>query len=155
MPGYTNIPKPTGSSYINVNSSGKESFDDDGVTFDSANTFFDGINNAVWSNLNKPNFSNPTTIFVDINDSDWNGGGGLANPAGTYATIPYTSSMATYVGLYIVHSTSTIPSVVLGVLDRMAVLSNGALSSQEQIGLNNGKIRTPQFSNYTNISKPT
>lgn len=66
MPGYTNIAKPTGTPYTQVNSSGKEGFNDSAVTFDQATTFFDGINNAVYTKLSKPtgtaytNISKPT-----------------------------------------------------------------------------------------------
>lgn len=62
MPGYTNIAKPTGTGYANVNSSGKEAFDDTTVTFDQSTTFFDGINNAVYINLSKPTSSSYTNI---------------------------------------------------------------------------------------------
>lgn len=59
---YTNISKPTGTPYTNVNSSGKEGFDDAAVTFDQATTFFDGVNNAVYTNINKPTGSSYTNI---------------------------------------------------------------------------------------------
>lgn len=59
---YTNIPKPTGANYTDVNSSGKEGFDDATVTFDASATFFDGINNAVYINVNKPTGSSYTNI---------------------------------------------------------------------------------------------
>jgi len=62
MANYTNISKPTGASYTNVNSSGKEGFNDSAVTFDSATTFFDGVNNAVYTNVNKPSGSPYTNI---------------------------------------------------------------------------------------------
>jgi len=62
MPGYTNVAKPTGANYTNVNSSGKESFDDAGVSFDSATTFFDGVNNAVYTNVSKPTGAAYTSI---------------------------------------------------------------------------------------------
>lgn len=59
---YTNIPKPTGASYTNVNSSGKEGFDDATILFDDPNTFFDGINNAVYTNVSKPTGSSYTLV---------------------------------------------------------------------------------------------
>lgn len=62
MPGYTNVAKPTGTPYTPVNSSGKEGFDDTAVLFDSATTFFDGINSAVYVNISKPTGSSYTNI---------------------------------------------------------------------------------------------
>ena len=93
--------------------------------------------------------TNPDTIVVDINEADWAGDGSLANAVGTYTTTSFTATMQAYVGLYITGNTTTIPTVILGVLDRMAVLSNGYLTSVEQIGLGNGKIRTPSFGGTT------
>ena len=63
MPSYTNVSKPTGAGYTNVNSSGKESFNDAGVTFDQQSTFFDGVNNAVYTNSSKPTFSNSSSLL--------------------------------------------------------------------------------------------
>mgnify|MGYP001617910755 CR=1 FL=1 len=59
---YTNVAKPTGASYTNVNSSGKEGFDDTAVTFDQASTFFDGVSNTVYTNLAKPTGASYTNI---------------------------------------------------------------------------------------------
>ncbi len=51
---YINISKPTDASYSNVNSSGKESFDDINVTFDQVSTFFDGLSLLSWTNIARP-----------------------------------------------------------------------------------------------------
>ena len=51
---YTDVAKPTGASYTNVNALGKEGFDDASVSFDSADTFFDGGNGTAWTNVSKP-----------------------------------------------------------------------------------------------------
>lgn len=60
---YTNIAKPTGSSYTNLNPLGKEGFDDASVSFDSADTFFDGGNGTAWTNVSKPTGSSYTNIL--------------------------------------------------------------------------------------------
>ena len=54
MPGYTNVPKPTGANYTNQNPVGKEQFDDKSVSYDSL-TFYDGVNQGAYTNISKPN----------------------------------------------------------------------------------------------------
>lgn len=51
---WTNINKPTGTGYTNVNLA-KPSYDEPSITYDSPFTFYDGINQASWTNLTKPN----------------------------------------------------------------------------------------------------
>ena len=85
------------------------------------------------------------SIIVDINDDDWTVTGTLAMPVDTYVTTTFTATMQGYVTLYAISNTSTIPAVILGVLDRMAVLSDGAITGIEATGLGNGRIRTPEF----------
>lgn len=63
MPGYTNVAKPTGASYTNINPQGREGFDDPSVDFDSSTTFFDGGgSSSAWTNVSKPTGSNYTNI---------------------------------------------------------------------------------------------
>ena len=54
MPGYTNVNKPTGASYSNVNPVGKQNYDDATTTYDSSITFYDGIESGVYTNIGKP-----------------------------------------------------------------------------------------------------
>lgn len=51
---WTNIPKPTGTSYTNVNPAGKEQYDQVDITYDSATTFYDGANPNMWTDVAKP-----------------------------------------------------------------------------------------------------
>lgn len=51
---WTNVNKPTGTTYTNINPGGKEQYDQASLTYDDVNTFYDGINSAQWSNINKP-----------------------------------------------------------------------------------------------------
>lgn len=51
---YTNVAKPTGSSYTKLSPQGSTFFDDGGVTFDDPNTFFDGTNINAWTKVARP-----------------------------------------------------------------------------------------------------
>jgi len=51
---YTNIAKPTGANYTNVEPAGKEPYDDLDITYDDANAFYDGIDQAAYTNIAKP-----------------------------------------------------------------------------------------------------
>lgn len=67
MSAYTNIPKPTGAPYTNNNPQGKEQYDQSSITYDSADVFYDGVNQNAYTNVNKPvgtpytNVAKPTT----------------------------------------------------------------------------------------------
>ncbi len=63
---YTKISKPTNASYTNINSSGKEGFDDVSVSFDNFGTFFDGVSNAAYTNVGKPTGSTYTNISKPV-----------------------------------------------------------------------------------------
>lgn len=54
MTTYTNINKPSGTSYANVNSTGREQYDQADITYDDASVFYDGTNDNLWTDLNKP-----------------------------------------------------------------------------------------------------
>ena len=66
MPGYTNLPKPTGASYNEANPRGKERFDDSSVLFDDPNTFFDGQGPTQYTNLGKPTGTPYTNVTKPI-----------------------------------------------------------------------------------------
>ena len=63
MPGYTNVNKPTGASYSNVNPIGKQVYDDSNTTYDNSVTFYDGTESGVWTNISKPTGSSYTNII--------------------------------------------------------------------------------------------
>ena len=44
MTTYTNLTKPSGTSYTNQNTVGKQQYDQSDITFDDANVFYDGLN---------------------------------------------------------------------------------------------------------------
>ncbi len=51
---WTKINKPTGTTYTNVNPMGKEQYDQADITYDSASTYYDGVNGAQWTGIAKP-----------------------------------------------------------------------------------------------------
>ncbi len=51
---YTNIPKPVGTAYGRVNAIGKEQYDQSDIAYDSASTFYDGVNMSMYTSVSKP-----------------------------------------------------------------------------------------------------
>lgn len=66
MTTYTNISKPVGTGYENINSSGKEQYDQSSITYDSSTTFYDGTNLNLYTNVNKPVGTTYTNIAKPI-----------------------------------------------------------------------------------------
>ena len=54
---WTNVAKPTGTTYTNVNPQGKEQYDQSDVIYDSATTYYDGVNTNQWTDVSKPSYS--------------------------------------------------------------------------------------------------
>lgn len=65
---YTNIPKPTGAGYTNVNPVGKTNYDESTITYDDPLIFYDGIDPSAYSNILKP----LTTLTWDLATFTWN-----------------------------------------------------------------------------------
>ncbi len=53
MSNWTNLGKPTGSSYTKINSF-RPSYDESSITYDSSADYYDGINQGAYTNLAKP-----------------------------------------------------------------------------------------------------
>lgn len=51
---YTNINKPTGTSYSNTNSIGKQQYDQSSISYDDTGVFYDGVDYGAYTNLAKP-----------------------------------------------------------------------------------------------------
>lgn len=51
---WTKITKPGAQTYTNVNTQGKEQYDQSNILYDDPNVFYDGVNTAQWTNINKP-----------------------------------------------------------------------------------------------------
>lgn len=54
MDAYTRILKPTGTPYTNVNTQGKQQYDQPDIMYDSANVLYDSVNNAAYTAVPKP-----------------------------------------------------------------------------------------------------
>lgn len=59
---YTNITKPSGTSYSNTNTVGKEQYDQSTLIYDDAGVFYDGINQNQYTNFTKPSGTSYTNI---------------------------------------------------------------------------------------------
>lgn len=50
---WTDISKPTGTSYVNVNTA-KPSYDEPTLSYDDSSTYYDGFNPMQWTDISKP-----------------------------------------------------------------------------------------------------
>lgn len=62
MTTYTKITKPSGTSYTNTNSVGKEQYDQSNLTYDDANIFYDGTNPTQYTAVAKPS----GTVYTNV-----------------------------------------------------------------------------------------
>ena len=62
MTTYTNITKPSGTSYTNQNSIGKEQYDQSTIEYDDSGVFYDGTNEALYTSVAKPSGTTYTNI---------------------------------------------------------------------------------------------
>ena len=51
---WTNVSKPGAQSWSNLNPMGKEQYDQSTLTYDSALTYYDGVNPNEWTDVAKP-----------------------------------------------------------------------------------------------------
>lgn len=63
---YTYVDKPTSSTYSFASFEGKETFDDINVTYDSALTYYDGLNPAAYTSVAKPTSSTYSYVAKPI-----------------------------------------------------------------------------------------
>lgn len=63
---WTKIAKPTSSVWTAVNTQGKEQYDQANLTYDSADTFYDGVNTVLWTTVAKPTTSAWTNISKPV-----------------------------------------------------------------------------------------
>lgn len=59
---YVNIGKPSVMTYVYQNTQGKEQYDQPSLQYDDANTFYDGTNQGLYTNVSKPS----VTSYVNI-----------------------------------------------------------------------------------------
>lgn len=55
---WIKINKPSSQTYTTVNPIGKEQYDQADILYDSATTFYDGVNTVQWTRVNKPATNN-------------------------------------------------------------------------------------------------
>lgn len=63
---WTNIAKPTGTSYTDVNPISKTQYDDALITYDSVDVFYDGGNPSMWTDVNKPGAQSWTNVAKPV-----------------------------------------------------------------------------------------
>ncbi len=63
---WTDVSKPGAQSYTNVNPLGKEQYDQSNITYDSATTYYDGVNPAQWTDTSKPGAQSWTNIAKPV-----------------------------------------------------------------------------------------
>jgi hypothetical protein len=59
---YTNVAKPTDSTYTAINAQGREQFDQASLSFDDSLTFYDGVDENAYTSVSKPTGSVYTFI---------------------------------------------------------------------------------------------
>ena len=62
MTTYTNIAKPSGTSYTQINTTGKQQYDQASISYDDSTIFYDGTNPNLYTNVNKPSATTYTNI---------------------------------------------------------------------------------------------
>ena len=51
---WTNVTKPSSTTYTNINGTGREIYDQSDVLYDDPDVFFDGVNPNMWTEVAKP-----------------------------------------------------------------------------------------------------
>jgi len=59
---WTPVPKPSTTAYTAVNAIGKQSYDEASLTYDSSSTYYDGVNQGLWTSVAKPSTSSWTSV---------------------------------------------------------------------------------------------
>jgi hypothetical protein len=63
---YTNVPKPTSTSYNRVTFSGHYIWDDSNVFYDDPNVYWDGVDISAYTNIAKPTSTTYTNIAKPV-----------------------------------------------------------------------------------------
>ena len=61
-PAYTNIAKPTDSTYVGIRSAGRQTYDEPFISYDDSSVYYDSIDENAYTNLSKPTGSSYTNI---------------------------------------------------------------------------------------------
>lgn len=62
MTTYTNISKPSQTSYTDAHPQGKEQYDESTITYDDSSVFYDGVNTSLYTSISKPSSTSYTNI---------------------------------------------------------------------------------------------
>lgn len=62
MTTYTKVTKPSSTAYTNINTTGREQYDQSDITYDSAIVFYDGVNQSQYTKINKPSSTTYTKV---------------------------------------------------------------------------------------------
>lgn len=71
---WTSVPKPNTSNYVNVNTQGREQYDQVSIYYDDASIFYDGVNSNQWTDVAKPSYLltwNDLPIAFNDYNSPW------------------------------------------------------------------------------------
>lgn len=59
---YTNVAKPTDSTYTRTNSGGRQSYDESTILYDDPSVFYDSVDQNAYTNFSKPTNSTYTLV---------------------------------------------------------------------------------------------
>lgn len=63
---FTPVTKPTSRNWSMDNPRGKETYDQNTITYDDPNIFYDGFDNHIWTRVAKPTGGSAVTILVGM-----------------------------------------------------------------------------------------
>lgn len=63
---WTNIPKPTSSTWTTVSFQGKQLYDDPNIEYDDDEVYDDTVNQTAWTDVAKPTGGNSATIVAGM-----------------------------------------------------------------------------------------
>ncbi len=144
---WTPVAKPTGNTYTTVNPQGKETYDQVSLTYDSATTYYDGINPSQWTGANNPvdgdwtNVFKPGPIPVQVIDNFDSYTNGTLNGQGSWTADPEYVVQSSYVYQGI-RAVST-PDTVFGSMSKAItpITKNGTLAAyMQESDSNNGAM---------------
>lgn len=61
---YATVQKPTAQNYANLNTQGKQQYDEADILYDSANVFYDSVNQNQYTDIAKP-------ALLDYTNTTW------------------------------------------------------------------------------------
>lgn len=87
---YTYVQKPTDATYTNVNTQGREQYDQASITYDDVNVFYDGVDEDAYTFVSKPTVGSNTVVSGGFSQ-------GLLIPLTRSSTLTINNDDYTYV----------------------------------------------------------